>query len=140
MHIGSLTSGAGQTVRAAEKVVSLAGAAPAASQVESQVASNAGRQAQRPSHVHVPSKGSAFAARGAAEATLGFAKSARTIDKDVENAHQTAWSALKNERFRHVLEQLSDVSTSDAMMLMRRVDGAGTDFQSARALYAENSE
>ncbi|WP_378950400.1 hypothetical protein [Mesorhizobium sp. ANAO-SY3R2] len=133
MHIGSLASGTGQTVRAVEAVVS-----PAASQV----GSNVGPQgpSQRPSHIHVPSKESAFAARGASGATLGFANSSRTVDKDVENAHQTAWSALKNERFRHVLEQLSDVGTSDAMMLMRRVDGGGTDFQSARAIYAENSE
>lgn len=133
MHIGSLTSATGQTVRAVE-----AAGSPGASQIRT----NVGQQgpSQRPSHIHVPSKKSAFAARGAAEATLGIARSSGTIDEDVENAHQTAWSALKNERFRHVLEQLSDVGTSDAMMLMRRVDGGGTDFQSARAIYAENSE
>lgn len=138
MHIGGLTSGVGQTVRAAEKPVSEAGVAS----VAPQVGSNAGHQApsQRPSYIHVPSQESAFAARGAAEAALGLNRSAGAINKDVENAHQTAWSALKNERFRHALEQLTDVRTSDAMMLMRRVDGAGTDIQSARALYAENSE
>lgn len=138
MHIGSLTTGVGQTVRAAGRGASQDGAVSAVQQV----GSNAGLEAsyQRPSYTHVPSNESAFAARGAAEAALGIARSTRTIDRDVENAHQTAWSALKNERFRHVLEQLSNVGTSDAMMLMRRIDGAGTDFQSVRALYAENSE
>lgn len=135
MHIGSLTSGAGQTIRAGDKLVSDAGAANAALQSGS---AGLPQPSQRPSYVHVPSTESAFAARGAAEAAFGSSRSAAT--SDVDNAHQTAWSALKNERFRHALEQLSDVRTADAMMLMRRVEGAGTDFQSARALYAEHSQ
>ncbi len=58
---------------------------------------------------------------------------------DVAEARHTAISALNNDRFCLMLEQISDPRTSGALMTMRG-DGAGTDFKSAQSSYSENSE
>lgn len=64
---------------------------------------------------------------------------ARRIMDDVDAARNTAKSALNNDRFRVMLEQISDPQSSGALMTMRS-DAAGTDFKSAQSSYAENSE
>lgn len=61
-----------------------------------------------------------------------------TLSHTVETARKTALSALTNERFRAALEQLSDPRASETIALMRK-DGPSTDFGSAQARYADNS-
>ncbi|MBT1156025.1 hypothetical protein J1C56_10515 [Aminobacter anthyllidis] len=85
------------------------------------------------SHIYVPAKPIQQAAQVAA---LG---PSRSRISDIEDAHRTAWSALNNERFRLAMEKLGDVRTSDAVMMMRPVEGGGTDIKSALARYEENS-
>ncbi|WP_457154951.1 hypothetical protein [Mesorhizobium sp. P5_C1] len=66
----------------------------------------------------------------------------RRISDDVAQARNTAISALNNDRFRVMLEQISDPTASGALMTMRgdTAAGAGTDFKSAQSSYADNSE
>lgn len=85
------------------------------------------------SHVYVPAKPIQQALPVSAQS------SSRSRISDVDDAHRTAWSALNNERFRLAMEKLGDVRTSDAVMMMRPVEGAGTDIRSALARYEENS-
>ncbi|PLP60728.1 hypothetical protein CYK37_05395 [Mesorhizobium loti] len=61
-----------------------------------------------------------------------------SLGQDVETARKTALSALTNERFRAALEKLSDPRASETIALMRN-DGPSTDFGSAQARYADNS-
>nr|WP_246506322.1 hypothetical protein [Mesorhizobium silamurunense] len=64
------------------------------------------------------------------------------IKNDVDAARNTALSALNNDRFRAMLEQISDPRASGELMAM----GAGnknsvaTDLNTALSRYAENSE
>jgi hypothetical protein len=85
------------------------------------------------SHIYVPAKPVQQAQHIVAQG------SSRSRVSDVDDAHRTAWSALNNERFRLAMEKLGDVRTSDAVMMMRPVEGAGTDIKSALARYEENS-
>ncbi|QPC95206.1 hypothetical protein GA829_18830 [Mesorhizobium sp. INR15] len=66
----------------------------------------------------------------------------RRIRDDVAQARNTAMSALNNDRFRAMLEQISDPAASGALMTMRgdSAAGAGTDFKSAQSSYADNRE
>lgn len=66
----------------------------------------------------------------------------KRISDDVAQARHTAISALNNDRFRVMLEQISDPTASGALMTMRgdTAAGAGTDFKSAQSSYADNSE
>ncbi|MGF7005029.1 hypothetical protein [Aminobacter sp. BE110] len=57
----------------------------------------------------------------------------------LDDAHRTALSALRNQRFGLVMERLAGVRISDALAAMRPVEGAGTDIRSALARYDENS-
>lgn len=50
----------------------------------------------------------------------------------------TALSALTNDRFRIMLEQITDPSASGALMTMRGDNVV--DFKSAQSSYADNSE
>lgn len=60
---------------------------------------------------------------------------------DVDAARDTALSALRNDRFGTMLEQISEPAVSGALMTMKRDDGsAGTDFNSVLSSYAENGE
>ncbi|RWA75749.1 hypothetical protein EN836_12045 [Mesorhizobium sp. M1C.F.Ca.ET.193.01.1.1] len=64
------------------------------------------------------------------------------IRNDVDAARNTALSALNNDRFRVMLEQISDPHASGALMAMG-ADGnnsAATDLDTALSRYAENSE
>ncbi|MBB6410605.1 hypothetical protein [Mesorhizobium sangaii] len=66
----------------------------------------------------------------------------RRISDDVAQARHTAISALNNDRFRVMLEQITDPIASGALTTMRgdTAAGAGTDFKSAQSSYADNSE
>ena len=63
---------------------------------------------------------------------------ARRISDDVAQARHTAMSALNNDRFRVMLEQISDPGASGALMTMRGDNVV--DFKSAQSSYADNSE
>lgn len=49
-------------------------------------------------------------------------------------------SALNNDRFRVMLEQISDPGASGALVTMGRDGGSTTDIKTALSRYAENSE
>ncbi|WP_258594327.1 hypothetical protein [Mesorhizobium sp. AR07] len=79
-------------------------------------------------------------ALGSAASSAPSAES-RRISDDVAQARHTAMSALNNDRFRVMLEQITDPGSSGALMTMRSdAVGAGTDFKSAQSSYADNSE
>jgi len=60
---------------------------------------------------------------------------------DVAAARHTAMSAYNNDRFRVMLEQISDPRSSASLMTMGGDKSSNvTDFASARSRYAENSE
>ncbi|WP_246673161.1 hypothetical protein [Mesorhizobium sp. B2-9-1] len=67
---------------------------------------------------------------------------AARIRKDVDAARNTALSALNNDRFRSMLEQISDPGASGALMTMGADNqgSAGTDLNTALSRYAENSK
>ncbi|MBZ9798094.1 hypothetical protein [Mesorhizobium sp. ES1-4] len=60
------------------------------------------------------------------------------IGDDVAQARHTAMSALTNDRFRAMLEQITDPGASGALATMRGDNVV--DFKSAQSSYAENSE
>ncbi|MDX8444850.1 hypothetical protein [Mesorhizobium captivum] len=64
------------------------------------------------------------------------------IKSDVDAARNTALSALNNDRFRVMLEQIIDPRASGALMTMGADsnDSAATDLNTALSRYAENSE
>lgn len=62
----------------------------------------------------------------------------RRISDDVAQARHSALSALTNDRFRIMLEQITDPSASGALMTMRGDNVV--DFKSAQSSYADNSE
>ncbi|TIT83680.1 MAG: hypothetical protein E5W55_35405, partial [Mesorhizobium sp.] len=64
------------------------------------------------------------------------------IKSDVDAARNTALSALNNDRFRVMLEQIIDPRASGALMTMGAdsSDSAATDLNTALSRYAENSE
>ncbi|MEP6564609.1 MAG: hypothetical protein ABJB10_05685 [Mesorhizobium sp.] len=67
-------------------------------------------------------------------------ESRRMMD-DVNAARQTAMSALNNDRFRVMLEQITHPGASGALITMGGdASGAATDFNTALSRYAENSE
>lgn len=95
----------------------------------------------RSSYVYVAPKPVEQSTKDVPERSSNIEMPARTMKNDVADAHRTALSALKNERFRLALEQISDVRSSGAIMMMRGTsEGASVDFRSARSLYEENSE
>lgn len=63
------------------------------------------------------------------------------IRSDVDAARNTALSALNNDRFRVMLEQISDPRASGTLMTMGSDrNGVGTDLNTALSRYAENSD
>jgi hypothetical protein len=65
----------------------------------------------------------------------------RRISDDVAQARHTAMSALTNDRFRVMLEQITDPRSSGSLMAMGGDKSSNvTDFASAQSRYAENSE
>ncbi|SFO91686.1 hypothetical protein SAMN03159463_03248 [Mesorhizobium sp. NFR06] len=75
------------------------------------------------------------------EASAPLAESTR-IRNDVDAARTTALSALNNDRFRAMLEQITDPQASGALMTMgaESQDGVVVDFTTALSRYAENSK
>ncbi len=67
------------------------------------------------------------------------AESAR-IRNDVDAARNTALSALNNDRFRVMLEQISDPGASGALATMKSDSQNVVDFNTAQSRYAENSK
>ncbi|RAZ89239.1 hypothetical protein DPM33_20040 [Mesorhizobium hawassense] len=62
------------------------------------------------------------------------------IRSEVDAARNTALSALTNDRFRAMLEQISDPGTSGALMTMGSGSQKVVDFNTALSRYAESSE
>ncbi|MER8446283.1 hypothetical protein NKH52_24105 [Mesorhizobium sp. M1066] len=77
-------------------------------------------------------------ARDASAVSSAPSSEARRISDDVAQARHTALSALTNDRFRIMLEQITDPSASGALMTMRGDNVV--DFNSAQSSYADNSE
>ncbi|CDX12533.1 conserved hypothetical protein [Mesorhizobium sp. ORS 3324] len=75
------------------------------------------------------------------EPAASSAESTR-IRSDVDAARNTARSALNNDRFRVMLEQISDPRASGALMTMGAdsKNGVSTDFNTALSRYAENND
>ncbi|PBB25769.1 MULTISPECIES: hypothetical protein [unclassified Mesorhizobium] len=71
-------------------------------------------------------------------ASPGPSAESKRISDDVAQARHTAMSALTNDRFSAMLEQITDPASSGALMTMRG-DNA-VDFKSAQSSYADNSE
>jgi hypothetical protein len=134
MLVGGVMSGAVLNVRTADRV-----AMPARSEAVSRAGdaeTDGSPQAAMPianSYVYVPTKPVQQAMQVTGQSPL------RSRTSAIDDAHRTAWSALNNDRFRLAMEKLADVRTSDAVMMMRPAEGAGTDVRSALARYAENS-
>ncbi|RWH71096.1 MAG: hypothetical protein EOR72_25020 [Mesorhizobium sp.] len=76
--------------------------------------------------------------RGSSTASAEAAR----IRNDVDAARNTALSALNNDRFRVMLEQITDPGASGALMTMGgdSQNGVGVDFDTALSRYAENSK
>ncbi|MBZ9671742.1 hypothetical protein [Mesorhizobium sp. ES1-3] len=77
-------------------------------------------------------------ARDAAAVSSAPSAESRRISDDVAQARHTAMSALTNDRFRAMLEQITDPGASGALATMRG-DNA-VDLKSAQSSYADNSE
>ncbi|WP_164757744.1 hypothetical protein [Mesorhizobium sp. M7D.F.Ca.US.004.01.2.1] len=76
-------------------------------------------------------------AQGPAASSAPSAES-RRISDNVTAARNTAMSALTNDRFRIMLEQITDPVSSGALMTMSGDNVV--DFKSAQSSYADNSE
>lgn len=65
----------------------------------------------------------------------------RRIMDDVDAARNTAKSALTNDRFRVMLEQIGNPQSSGDLVTMNEsADSTALDFTTALSRYAENSE
>jgi hypothetical protein len=95
------------------------------------------------SAVHITTIGNANSTAASAPvrgASAPSEESAR-IRNDVDAARNTALSALNNDRFRVMLEQITDPGASGALMTMGADgQGGGVDFNTAQSRYAENSK
>ncbi|WP_184767332.1 hypothetical protein [Aminobacter carboxidus] len=134
MLVGRLMSGAVSIARTADALAMPV--RPEAANRNSEAVTVVTAQALAPatsSHIYVPAKPVQQATQVSAQGA------SRSRMSDIDDAHRTAWSALNNERFRLAMEKLGDVRMSDAVMMMRPVEGAGTDIKSALARYEENS-
>jgi hypothetical protein len=84
-----------------------------------------------------------FTADGATYASANHVRAdeVRHTGGDVDAAHSTALSALKNDRFRLMLAKISEPAAGGALMTMKREgDIAGADFNSVVSSYTENGE
>jgi len=77
-------------------------------------------------------------ARDASAVSSAPSSESRRISDDVAQARNTAMSALTNDRFRVMLEQITDPVSSGALMTMHGDNVV--DFKSAQSSYADNSE
>jgi len=94
--------------------------------------------------VHITTTGNATSTTANTPIRREAAPSAEStrIRNDVDAARNTALSALNNDRFRVMLEQITDPRASGALMTIGAdsQDGAGVDFNTAQSRYAENSK
>ncbi|MBZ9846509.1 hypothetical protein LB565_00655 [Mesorhizobium sp. CA14] len=92
--------------------------------------------------MHITTIGNADATAASAPARGSSTTSAEStrIRSDVDAARNTALSALNNDRFRVMLEQISDPGASGALATMNSDDQNGVDFNTALSRYAENSK
>jgi len=92
--------------------------------------------------VHITTTGNANATAANAPIRKEAAPSAEStrIRNDVDAARNTALSALNNDRFHSMLEQISDPSSSGALMAMSTDNQNVVDFNTALSRYAENSK
>ncbi|MBZ9760173.1 hypothetical protein LB553_04685 [Mesorhizobium sp. CA8] len=89
--------------------------------------------------MHITTIGNANSTAASAAARGSSAESTR-IRSDVDAARNTALSALNNDRFRMMLEQISDPGASGALATMNSDDQNVVDFNTALSRYAENSK
>ncbi|MEZ2333597.1 hypothetical protein AB6802_28080 [Mesorhizobium sp. RCC_202] len=92
--------------------------------------------------MHITTTGNANATAANAPIRKEAAPSAEStrIRNDVDAARNTALSALNNDRFHSMLEQISDASSSGALMAMSTDNQNVVDFNTALSRYAENSK
>ena len=75
------------------------------------------------------------------QASGALSPESRRIMEDVNAARNTAKSALNNDRFRVMLEQIGNPQSSGDLVTMGSgQNAAGTDVNTAQSRYAENSE
>ena len=94
--------------------------------------------------LHITTTGNATPTANSSRAHGSSGPSTETarIRNDVDAARNTALSALNNDRFRVMLEQISDPRASGALLTMGSTsqDNSGTDVNTALSRYAENSK
>ncbi|MGX8013405.1 hypothetical protein ACVDG8_032750 [Mesorhizobium sp. ORM8.1] len=90
--------------------------------------------------MHITTTGNANSTAANAPIRREAAPSAEStrIRNDVDAARNTALSALNNDRFHSMLEQISDPRSSGALVTMSADNGA--DLNTALSRYAENSK
>ncbi|PBC12451.1 hypothetical protein CK230_01625 [Mesorhizobium sp. WSM3859] len=81
-----------------------------------------------------------WSATATANTTRAPTPESTRIRSEVDAARNTALSALTNDRFRAMLEQISDPGTSGALMTMGSDSQKVVDFNTALSRYAESSE
>jgi hypothetical protein len=76
-----------------------------------------------------------------AQASETLSPESKRIMDNVDAARNTAMSALTNDRFRVMLEQISNPQSSGDLVTMGGTsDSTVLDFKTALSRYAENSE
>ena len=90
--------------------------------------------------MHITTIGNANSAGANAPVRGASAPSAEStrIRNNVDAARNTALSALNNDRFRVMLEQISDPGASGALVTMSADSHNVVDFNTALSRYAEN--
>jgi hypothetical protein len=93
-------------------------------------------------HITTIGNANATAANAPVRGSSTASAEAARIRNDVDAARNTALSALNNDRFRVMLEQITDPGASGALMTMGgdSQNGVGVDFDTALSRYAENSK
>ncbi|RVD61711.1 hypothetical protein EN866_02730 [Mesorhizobium sp. M2D.F.Ca.ET.223.01.1.1] len=89
--------------------------------------------------LHITTNWNAAATANTTPARTPTSESTR-LRSDVDAARNTALSALNNDRFRAMLEQISDPGTSGALATMSSDSQNVVDFNTALSRYAESSE
>ncbi|MEW6634131.1 MAG: hypothetical protein AB1440_24925 [Pseudomonadota bacterium] len=92
--------------------------------------------------MHITTTGNATPTANSSRAHGSSGPSTETarIRNDVDAARNTALSALNNDRFRVMLEQISDPRASGALLTMGTQNNSSTDVNTALSRYAENSK
>ena len=76
-----------------------------------------------------------------AQGSESLSPESRRIMENVDAARNTAMSALNNDRFRVMLEQIGNPQSSGDLVTMGgNADSTVLDFKTALSRYAENSE